>query len=98
VERRERRIELAEEEAAVRRRNENALLETKRSELQEARKRVREEAGHDVSMAEARRNEALQLLKDEKAKLKESEEVRTLGHALHLFWRDRDRAWGPFTD
>ena len=33
---RERRIELAEEEAQVRRRNENALLEQKRAELQEA--------------------------------------------------------------
>jgi hypothetical protein len=57
---RERRIELAEEEAQVRRRNENALLEQKRAELQEARKRMREEAAHDVSMAEARRNEVSQ--------------------------------------
>ena len=35
---------------------------------------MREESAHDVSMAEARRNEAMQQLKEEKAKLKESEE------------------------
>ena len=51
------------------------------AQLQEVRKRMREESAHDVSMADARRNEALQQLKEEKAKLKESEEVeRTHTH------------------
>jgi hypothetical protein len=74
VERRERRLELAEEEAQVRRRQEAALAEQRRAELQEARKRMREEMAHDASMAEARRNDALQQLKDERNRLKESEE------------------------
>ena len=74
VERRERRLALAEEEAAGKRRQEASMLEQRRAELQETRKRMREEAAHDVSMAEARRNEALQQLQDEKARMKESEE------------------------
>ena len=36
---------------------------------------MREEVAHDASMAEARRNEALLLLKEEKMRVKESDEV-----------------------
>ena len=65
---------LAEEEAEMRNRNAAAALEQRRTELQEARKRIREEAAHSTMMAERSKADMGQQLLATQARLKESEE------------------------
>jgi hypothetical protein len=74
VEKREQRLMLAEEEAEMRNRNAAAALEQRRTELQEARKRIREEAAHSTMMAERSKADMGQQLVAAQARLKESEE------------------------
>eukprot|EP00960_Hanusia_phi_P076010 768500-Hanusia_phi.AAC.4 len=74
LEARERRLALSEEEAEMRQRSANSLLDQRRTELQEARRRMREEVAHDMNMAEAKRKDLSDQLMTLQVRLKESEE------------------------
>jgi len=77
VEKRERRLVIAEEEADSRRRREQATLDQRRAELQEVKKRMQADVSHAAAAAEAKCKVALEQAAALQQRLKESEERNT---------------------